>query len=268
MLMAVLLVLGSGCSSIAMRHENAGDIASSSGLSLHRIQAGHFLLTTYQKGLKSAENHITVYIEGDGNAWDSRYRLSTDPTPKNPLSLKLAAKDSAEAILYIARPCMYLPDELIKTCEPKYWSSHRYAQEVIAAINQAINIATRQRDDLHLTLVGYSGGGAVAALVAARRNDVASLITLSANLDHKTWTDIQSISPLSGSLNPIDYADQLRHIEQIHFLGEKDRIVQRSVIQSYLSRLGPDAPAELRMIEGFDHACCWEEVWPGLMKNY
>ncbi len=268
MLLAVILMLGTGCTSIAMRHENAGDIASNAGLVLHRIQAGDFLLTSYQKGLKSADNHITVYIEGDGNAWDSRYRLSTDPTPKNPLSLKLAARDNSQAVLYIARPCMFLPDELIKTCEPKYWSSHRYAEEVVDAVNQAINTATRQRLNLRLTLVGYSGGGTVAALVAARRNDVTALITLSANLDHKAWTDLQGISPLSGSLNPIDYADQLRQIEQIHFLGEEDRIVPRAVVESYLAYLGPDAPAVLQVMDDFDHVCCWEELWPGLKNKH
>ena len=49
-------------------------------------------------------------------------------------------------------------------------------------------------------LVGYSGGGAIAVLLAARRLDVAGVITVSADLDLAYWTQRDGLAPLSGSL--------------------------------------------------------------------
>jgi pimeloyl-ACP methyl ester carboxylesterase len=53
-----------------------------------------------------------------------------------------------------------------------------------------------------LTLVGYSGGGTIAVLLAARRSDVAEVITVAANLDVGYWTQRDGLSPLTGSLDP------------------------------------------------------------------
>ena len=56
-------------------------------------------LTTASFSLLSARYYsagsplLTLYLEGDGRAWASRYRLSSDPTPVNPLALRLAAVD-------------------------------------------------------------------------------------------------------------------------------------------------------------------------------
>ncbi len=129
----MLFLYTSGCSniqSIDNRQKNAEAIATQADLKLERIEAGSFLLTTYHKGLGNPDKNLVVYIEGDGNAWNSKYRLSENPTPKNPLTLKLATKDTADSILYIARPCMYLEKKLMQDCPAMFWSSHRYSEEV------------------------------------------------------------------------------------------------------------------------------------------
>jgi len=122
-----LLLCVSSCSniqSIDKRQKNAEAVATQAGLKFERIEAGSFLLTTYHKGLGNPDKNLVVYIEGDGNAWNSKYRLSENPTPKNPLALKLATKDTAGSILYIARPCMYLDQNLMQDCPARFWSSH------------------------------------------------------------------------------------------------------------------------------------------------
>ncbi len=265
-----LLLCVNSCSniqSIDKRQKNAEAIATQADLKFERIEAGSFLLTTYHKGLGSPDKDLVVYIEGDGNAWNSKYRLSKNPTPKNPLALKLAAKDTADSILYIARPCMYLDQKHMQDCPASFWSSHRYSEEVISSINQVINWATGISTTKSLTLIGYSGGGSVAALIAARREDVSSLVTIAGNLDHKFWTDLHDMSPLVGSLNPVDYVNNLSMIEQTHYVGAKDKIVPETVIESYLSRMPLKNKINIHVINDFDHACCWEKVWPDLLDT-
>lgn len=253
--------------SIDKRHKRAEATASQADLKLERIKVGSFLLTTYHKGLGIPDKDLVVYIEGDGNAWNSKNRLSENPTPKNPLALKLAAKDTAGSILYIARPCMYLDKKFVQDCSARFWSSHRYSKEIISSINQVINWATKISLTNSLTLIGYSGGGAVAALIAARREDISSLVTIAGNLDHKFWTELHGMSPLVGSLNPVDYVNSLSMIEQIHFVGAKDKIVPETVVESYLSKMPLKGKINIRVIKDFNHSCCWEQDWPDLLNT-
>ena len=54
-------------------------------------------------------DEVHVYIEGDGYAWATTTDPSDDPTPINPLALRLAAVDDAPNVLYLARPCQFRP---------------------------------------------------------------------------------------------------------------------------------------------------------------
>ncbi len=265
-----LLIYAIGCTNIQTideRYTIVHTIASEANLSLEKRTSSDFFLTTYHKGLNISDKNLMIYIEGDGSAWDKKNRLSKNPTPKNPLALKLAAKDSADSILYIARPCMYLKQEQLQDCPEKFWSSHRYSEEVISSINQVINSAVELSSTKSLTLVGYSGGGTVATLIAARRNDISSLVTVASNLDHKFWTELHGISPLTGSLNPLNYIDSLSMIEQTHFVGEKDKIVPKIVVESYLSKLLFKDKITINIIKDFNHSCCWEKAWPSLLNT-
>lgn len=113
-----------------------------------------------------------------------------------------------------------------------------------------------------VVLVGFSGGGAVAALAAAQRSDVLALATVAGNLDHVSWTDHHRVTPLHGSLNPADAAGQLTRLPQIHFVGDRDRVVPRLVVESFIQRLGPGHLAQLKIVHGADHICCWDQNWP------
>jgi len=252
--------------SINQRSEIVQAIVSEVDLKPERIAAGDFLLMTYHRGLAIADKKLMVYVEGDGYAWRTKNQLSKNPTPKHPQALKLAAKDSADSILYIARPCMYLQEELLQDCSDKFWSSHRYSEEVISSINQVIDWATAMSSTNKLTLIGYSGGGTIAALIAARRNDVSSFITIASNLDHKFWTEFHGISPMVGSLDPLEYAKELSNIKQIHFVGAKDKIVPETIIQHYLLKMPSNDKIVVKVIKGFDHSCCWEKAWPDLLN--
>ena len=51
---------------------------------------------------------IIRIIEGDGAEWPGKFQPPADPTPDNPLTLRLALRDPDTPVAYIGRPCQYL----------------------------------------------------------------------------------------------------------------------------------------------------------------
>ncbi|MBI1206701.1 MAG: alpha/beta hydrolase [Azospirillum sp.] len=245
------------------RREEAAQIAAAAGFTQIRIDGGPFVLTGWLRAAAPAERLI-VYIEGDGLAWLNKTRLSGDPTPRDPVALELATKDPGRAVLYLGRPCQYTDNDSARGCTAKYWSSHRFAPEVIDATTAVIDEVKRRTGARTVVLIGYSGGADVAALVAGRRSDVAALATVAGPLDHRAWTSWHQVSPLTGSLNPADETARTAALPQVHFVGADDEVVPAAIVKSYLARAGLDAGSALVVVPGTDHHCCWPEQWPRL----
>ncbi len=210
---------------------------------------------------------VTVYIEGDGLAWLDAETPSDDPTPLNPLALRLALAQPGGQAAYLARPCQFVmqASQQMPFCtHPQAWTSHRFAAEVIAANHQALDQIKARLGADRITLVGYSGGGAVAALLAAERHDVLRLITVAGNLDHAAWTDLHRISPLSGSLNPADRTEQLEGLPQVHWVGAQDDNVPESVAQGFAQRFRASPRPEVRVVPQATHATGWVTQWGSL----
>jgi hypothetical protein len=221
------------------------------------IATDKFTLKAYLPEAINQAEHLTIYIEGDGLAWITPTRVSDDPTPMNPLALKLALALQGENAVYLARPCQYLKNENPE-CTEYFWTKARFSREVIESSSQAIDKLKAMFAADKLTLVGYSGGGAVAALVATSRNDVDRLVTVAGNLDHRAWTYYHNVTPLSDSLNVADRLDRLRHIQQIHFVGSDDEIIPPLLLNGFDG---------VKVIPGFDHHCCWVENWQMLWSQ-
>lgn len=265
--LSVLLVL-TACTHIPTqieRSESAIVLAAKASWKKEFIETDFFTLVSFQPQKSATADTLTIYIEGDGFAWINSSTPSDDPTPMDPLALKLALRDDAPAV-YLARPCQFASDEQKKNCSKKYWTDSRFSTEVIKSTNQAIDQIKHRFEAKKLILVGYSGGGAVAALIAARRSDVARLITIAGNIDHRAWTRENHITPLSGSLNPADEWIYLQHIPQTHFVGGKDQVIGEYVARSYASHFSGNLTPSIVVIPEFDHHCCWLEKWPEL-KN-
>lgn len=224
------------------------------------------LFSAYPSDLEQAPS-LTVYIEGDGLAWLTRTRISVNPTPINPVGLKLALQEPSKAVAYLARPCQYIETSDQTSCSQVYSTQQRFAPEVIAASSEAIDKLKKRFNTQELVLVGYSGGSAVAALLAAQRNDVTKLITVAANLNHKAWTDFHHISPLIGSLNPIDYHEKLATIEQVHFVGGNDEIIPPFLMESFVAALPSATKTELSVMNNQGHSCCWQVIWKQLKQG-
>ncbi len=201
---------------------------------------------------------VVVYIEGDGLAWRTRSMPSGDPTPLNPIGLRLAAVDPAPNVVYLARPCQFIRDDA--ACRIAFWTDLRFAEVVIGAMDRAIDIAVGPHQ-ASIHLVGYSGGGAVAALVAARRSDVVSLRTIAGNLDHVALTDFHRVSRLRGSLDPVLVAPALAGLPQRHFAGGRDDVVPAFVVSSFVRALGDSRCASILVAAQLDHGEGWVEFW-------
>ncbi|MCB5185899.1 alpha/beta hydrolase [Methylobacillus gramineus] len=249
------------------RHVAAEKVATEAGWQRLNLDAGTFALAAFVPPHLAATDTLTIYIEGDGLAWVNAYTPSLDPTPRNPLALKLALTDPHHHAVYLARPCQYVDAADRRNCSTRYWTNERFAAAVIASTDQAITQLKQRYGANRLVLVGYSGGGAVAALTAARRHDIATLITVAGNLDIAAWTSQQQLSPLSGSLNPSDAWPTLRSVPQLHYVGERDNVITPGLTQSYQHRFPRDQQPEIVIIPGFDHYCCWVEAWPRLMAK-
>lgn len=250
-----------GCAGNPQQHADA--LAQPTGLKREQVYAKPFLLTAYAR-ITRIDQAITIYIEGDGHAWRNRFTASDDPTPRRALGLSLAAADSSANVVYLARPCQFTAMADNPPCDPTYWTSKRFAPEVITAIDSAITHYASRTPGQRIHLVGYSGGGAIAIIVAAQRQDVATLRTVAGNLDHDAVNRWHEVSLMPNSLNAINVVPQVAHIPQIHFSGANDKIVPTAIAQDFVSKDG--ACASLRIIDGLSHEGDWAAIWPQLLK--
>jgi hypothetical protein len=241
-------------------------LAANNGFARLQVPTDVFVLTAYRK-ITAPTQPIDVYIEGDGLAWLSDNQPSANPTPHKALGLRLATHDLSPNVLYIARPCQFTPFELDGHCSETYWTDRRFSEEVIRSVNQAIDKLTAITPRPRLNLIGYSGGGAVAVLVAARRSDVVSLRTVAGNLDHEEVNRLNEVSPLEGSLNAIDQAKKVQDIPQLHFSGSEDEIVPPSIAARFIAAMSSTRCARARIIESASHENGWEEVWQNLLRD-
>ncbi|MGO4330240.1 alpha/beta fold hydrolase [Cupriavidus sp. 2TAF22] len=266
-LLAALLLAACTHFSPAGRRQAADALALTHGWQKLRLPTRDFVLTAYAPApavAAAAADTLAVYIEGDGLAWLSPTQPSDDPTPLRPVALELALAHVRGAAAYLARPCQFVDDQDLRGCGTAWWTGRRFSTEVVEATGQAIDALKQRFGARRIVLVGYSGGGAVAALVAARRQDVARLVTVAGNLEPLAWTTLHGVPALEGSLNPADDWRRLQDIPQLHFVGAQDTNVTREVAAAYAARFPAARRPPVHLVEGATHACCWAQKWPAL----
>jgi fermentation-respiration switch protein FrsA (DUF1100 family) len=242
---------------------HADALAESAHLQRESVDADRFVLTAFAR-ISQPDRPLRVYIEGDGVAWLSRTVPSLDPTPHQATGLALAARDPAPNVVYLARPCQFTPMEMNPSCGIPYWTGKRFAPEVIESMNDAVSRFAARTPGQPVELIGYSGGGAVAVLIAARRADVASIRTVAGNLDDAFVNRLHDVSPMPESENAIDFASRVAAIPQIHFSGSDDTIVPPAVASRFVEAAGSRCARALT-VPGMSHGGDWGARWPGLL---
>lgn len=210
----------------------------------------------------SAAEFIHVYLEGDGRPWLRGRWPAANPTSRDMISLQLMARDPNPSI-YLNRPC-YGYETLPASCSQELWTNARYSQVVVDALDSALTELAVRFPSKRWILVGHSGGGTLVMLIAQRRADVAAIVTLAANLDHKLWTRERGFLPLDQSLNPAEQPPLPPSVVRWHFAGGQDTQVAPAVTESAAAA---DPYARFSLQPEFDHSCCWLQLWPHVLQD-
>lgn len=213
------------------------------------------LATSVPRQLGST-SRLRVYIEGDGHAWATSSQPSLDPSPHHLLLAGLALGDPLPSV-YLARPCQFVD---AAGCNADVWTDGRFSQAVVDSLGQALDRLKQRSGNRDFELIGYSGGAALALLLASQRDDVGQLQTLAGNLSPRQWAQVMHLSPLAGSLEPLDAPGRLARIPQRHLLGNADTTVPASLFSHYLQRLGPALCVQAVRVNA-SHEQGWQQAW-------
>ena len=209
---------------------DAGQLAARHDLSLRQVPGGPFVLPVLARTEPVRGGRLHLYLEGDGRPWLGRERAA-NPTGRSTVALDLMLADPHPALL-LGRPCYHQPGTPSPPCEPDLWTEGRYSPAVLDALAEAVQRLLAEYRPASLVLVGYSGGGVLALLLAQRQT-------------------LPTTEPRAA-------------FRQVHLAGGRDRIVPPATTARYRER-HPDA--EYRLRADFDHHCCRVEAWPGLLDR-
>ena len=234
----LLALFLASCTTNTIRIER---LAATLGMSRSVVEAGGFRSPIFMRGVPVPEDApLAVFIEGDGVPWRGGREPSLDPTTGDPIALKLLAQTPPPAA-YVSSPV--LPDMTGPRCTPERWTMERYSDEIVSSMTEAVRTAAAQAKARSVVLVGYSGGGVLAVLIAERLDNVAAVITVGANLDIDAWTKHHGYLPLTGSLNPAASTAEHRWPET-HLYGARDANVPPATAEAYFKRF-PSAKRQI-----------------------
>src|SRR5712692_3248183 len=207
------LALLGGCAGPA---ERFAERAATLGFGAARVEGEGFAHVVYRSAGPRPDGGrvLHVYLDGDGTP-SERGRPAADPTPRDPLVLRLMALDPAPSA-YLGRPC-YHGLAATPPCAPALWTDARYSDAVVVSLAAAARRLLAMTGHTEIVWLGYSGGGTLAMLLAARMAETASVVTVAANLDVDGWADLHGYSRLAGSLSPARRPPLPPRIYQRHY---------------------------------------------------
>ncbi len=249
------VLAGAGCLSPARQFS---ELAAGLGMQAEVVPGAPFQHVVFQTPRRSGDT-LHVYIDGDGTPWQAG-RPASDPTPREPLLLRLMALDTSPS-LYLGRPCYHGLSNTLP-CSSALWTDQRYSEAVVSSMAAGVERILRERGFARVIWFGYSGGGTLATLLAPRLAQTVGVVTVAANLDIDAWADLHGYPRLAGSLNPATQRPIPSRIYQRHYVGDEDPVVPKAIVAR-----GPIDPASLVVIPSYDHRCCWTALWPAILAE-
>jgi dienelactone hydrolase len=265
---AGLVIAVLACAACATPAQRIDAYARAHEFSRGETAAGPFQLVTYYNAaarqLRAAgfAPIVHVYLEGDGTPWLDATRAAADPTPRDPLALRLMARDPAPSV-YLGRPCYHGYAQAAE-CNPLFWTHARYGVVVVERMASALRRVLADLGQSRVVFIGYSGGGVLAMLLAARFEETAAVVTVASNLDIEAWAQLHGHSALAGSLNPARQPPLSSTVAQWHLTGARDEVVPPALVGAAVAN---QPAAAVEMFEEYDHVCCWEQGWPDILAR-
>ncbi len=260
----ILLALVSGaCTTPAARNDS---LAAANGFTRQIVTGtdfSHLVFMANQRVDTYRKKPVWhVYIEGDGTPWIRRRVVATDPTSAEPLMLQLMAQDS-HPLVYLGRPC-YHGMATDPACNPWLWTYGRYSEQVVESMSAALASLVSDNAMTSLVLIGHSGGGTLAMLLAERVPQARLVVTLGGNLDMDAWTARHGYTKLVSSLNPAHRPPLPRHIDQLHYVGENDSNVPPEMLEAAVSQ---QKNAKVFVLDGLGHEHGWGAYWAEILHT-
>jgi pimeloyl-ACP methyl ester carboxylesterase len=208
----------------------------------------------------SVSRRLILVIEGDGPEWPATDRAPRDPSPRASVARALARSLQRQwgddsVVMYLGRPCQYGGTHKGNSCAARWWTTDRFAEPVIAAYEAWLD---RRPTDIHrsLCLVGVSGGGLIALLLAERRPDVNGVMTIASPVAVDAWTAHHRLSPLGIGKAVVRGIERLGTSRQLHFLGGRDPIVPPEAVWADTQRWA--GASSVRVLAEAQHSGPWD----------
>jgi hypothetical protein len=228
-------------------------------LSRETLEGNPFRHIVFRGPVTGGES-LHVYLDGDGVPYTSHRGVAKDPTSRLGLMISLMAADPSPSI-YIGRPC-YLGLSTDGICNAHYWTDCRFSPAVIGSMRKVLTDEVSRLGAKNVVLIGHSGGGAIAVLLAHDVTEVSAVVTLAGNLDIDAWSHLHNYAPLTCSLNPAVQGPLPPRVKAIHFVGADDRVTP----PNFITRAAAATGGRVIVLPGFTHTCCWREQWPALLQ--
>ena len=214
------------------------------------LPGGQFSLYAVER--TGVGRHARVFIEGDGRPWLAGGRaISDNPTPRKTPLLDWMMQTPGPA-LYLGRPCYFEQDS--PACHPMLWTYSRYSETVLDSMQAALNHWLAHQPDINeLTLIGHSGGGVLALLLAERIPQTSSVVAIATPLDIDRWAGLHGYGRLFDSINPAQQTEWRPDVTRQLLFGEKDSQVPA---KAFLPAAQKVPEARVHVIENAEHACC------------
>lgn len=247
----ILGMLLTACASTPIHIDNlSASLAGQKNVRVSTLQGGDFELLAIEKTGIASE--IYLYLEGDGRPWVSGgRRVSDDPSPRRPYLLPMMLESPGPA-LYLGRPCYFgLGPE--RHCHPTLWTFSRYSERVVSAMAEAAERWLASHEDSTVTLVGHSGGGVLALLMAERLPKVSNVIAMATPVSLSAWAHHHDYTPLFDSTDPMNLQTWRSDVERHFLYGSDDSAVPPERFAP-MARTIPGS--RVGIVPGQGHRCC------------
>ncbi len=236
-LASFLLIVLAGCSSMPRTPD---------GFIERDVQTEHFSVPVWESTELRNGKTIRFYIEGNGN-----------PTPADPMALKLAAKDPYINVVVLSRPCQYSQNKLCENTD--IWTRQQYSPEILREMEEIVVYYIQKYKAPDVEFVAYDGGAPIAFNLALQLGRVNKVVTVAGILDMDSYAIQNGLPAYVNAKNPMKSISQLSQIPQIHYVGGKDKETTPAMAERFVSKLQNPKMALVRVAPDMGHDG-WDKI--------